>query len=71
MFACLMLLTTIIFAIMSYFYKYVSLEREYEMADGEDEADLVPNMEAQQSETNAAQGESVPENLKDQSSVQD
>ena len=46
-FASLMLITTIIFGVMAYYYKYVSFDREYELAEGEDNADLVNNMEVE------------------------
>ncbi|ELT88263.1 hypothetical protein CAPTEDRAFT_159070 [Capitella teleta] len=44
-FATLMAVMTVIFGVMAYYYKYVTFEREYELAEGEDQADLVGNME--------------------------
>ena len=49
-----MAVTMVIFAIMAYFYKYVSFEREYELADGRDDQDLVPNMAVATQEQQAA-----------------
>jgi hypothetical protein len=43
----MMLVTAIIFAVMAYHYKYMNFEREYELSRGEDQADLVNNMENQ------------------------